>query len=54
VGLDGEEEPGPQAQLEALARLARAGDGLVSGPELEALLPRYLVEPSATLPKEGA
>ncbi len=43
-------EPGPAEQLIALARLARESDVLVSGPELDRLLPRYLLAPSVTPP----
>lgn len=49
-----EPEPGPAAQLQALARLASQSDVLVSGPELDRLLPRYLLAPSITPPGRTA
>ncbi len=47
---DAAPEPDAEAQLEALARLARETDELVSGVGLDRLLPRYLLAPSITPP----
>ncbi len=49
----GESEPGSAAQLTALARLARESDDLVCGPDLDRLLPRYLLAPSVTPPRSS-
>ncbi len=46
-----EAEPAAEAQLEALAQLARETEELVSGPELDRLLPRYLLAPATTKPR---
>ena len=45
-------EPAPQAQAEAMARLAREAVELLAGPDLDRLLPRYLMEPSVTPPRD--
>ncbi len=49
-GPGAEPEPGPAAQLAALAWLAREAPALPAGPDLDRLLPHYLLAPSVTLP----
>jgi tRNA threonylcarbamoyladenosine biosynthesis protein TsaB len=49
-GPGAEPEPGPAAQLDALAWLAREAPALPAGPDLDRLLPHYLLAPSVTLP----
>jgi tRNA threonylcarbamoyl adenosine modification protein YeaZ len=46
-----EPELAAEAQLEALSRLARSSDHLVSGPDLDRLLPNYILSPSVSQPK---
>jgi len=46
-----EPEPDPAAQLAALARLAREAPALPAGPDLDRLLPHYLLAPSVTPPR---
>ncbi len=53
-GPGAEPEPGPAAQLAALARLAREAPALPAGPDLDRLLPRYLLAPSVTPPRGSA
>jgi len=47
-----EAEADPKSQLKALAELARGNGALLEGADIDALLPRYLAEPSVTPPKE--
>jgi tRNA threonylcarbamoyladenosine biosynthesis protein TsaB len=49
-GPGAEPEPGPDAQLAGLAWLARQALALPAGPDLDRLLPHYLLAPSVTLP----
>ena len=47
-------EPDAAAQLEALARLARAEEGLVAGADRDRLLPRYLAAPTIRMPGKAS
>lgn len=53
AGIECQSEPDAPAQLDALAELARRGGHELRGVDLDVLQPRYLAEPSVTLPGGG-